>query len=205
MKVSRNNYEDAQKYYRNTYVKLKETGDEVLLVKNASSEEMLFTTTEGEVVGIDFREGQEYEIEYIIPGRCVFQWGDRAYALWRIPARQYYRGMHPENTRFMCFDATGRSCKVSLDGKVLASFVNKPVYYNIDNAVKQLHKGDLSSCALSPDFFISRNGLIKTAVGTTVAAVSFETGTIKHIKLFETELKQLGVFNCLKDINNGKN
>lgn len=196
MKISRFNYEDVRRYYKNTYVKFKETGDHVWFIREVDPEKLVAVDDKGEEVAIDLYK--EYEIEYIIPGKTAFQFGDRAYALRRIPLRQFYRGMHPENTEFVELAADGKWRKQNLSFDIVQGFVNKPVYWQIQDVIPAALKGEGLSWALSPQIAVSVNGEVMTVSGTSIGRVGFLNKMMACNKLFVPELERLGLFNSFE-------
>lgn len=201
MRVDKHNVEDIRRYYYRTYVKFNETGDHVWYITDVSSDMIYAKDDQGEEVGIDLDKG--YEIEYVIPGKSVYQCGDFAARLIRIPAKQYYRGMHKENTSFGMFSEGGTWRATDLNFPMIQSFVNKPSYYTINQIMAEWKDGlyeNKSSWALSPHFAVSKGGKISTASGSIIGSIDFATKRIKHSPLFHNELHDLNVFNYLSPI-----
>lgn len=139
---------DIQKYYLNTFLKFKETGD--LLLHLTGVDQMAIT---GQVEdGRDFKlymsEDDPYEVDYILPHKSFFQYGHQAVMLQRIPARQYFRGISPENTQVV-FKVPGRAEleKLPLNFEVLKAFVQKQKFSMLSEAIE---KKDHQSVAMGP-------------------------------------------------------
>lgn len=152
MKISAQNREDIRKYYLGTHIKCTETGDRIWYVKDVTKEYVLLRDVENTEVCIDLSE--EYTIDYVIPARCVFQRGQEAYALIRIPAQQYQRGIAGKNTAFCRLDEGGRWRSLELRLDILQDFVDKPTY--LTSADLKDHR----SIALSPRFAVDISGKV---------------------------------------------
>jgi len=151
MKISSENYEDIKRYYYRTFIKLKETEDIIWLVKDLNPAQVKLVDVHENEVFIDLSE--EYEIEYAIPARTVFQRGSAAFCLVRNPAKQYMRGLSKENTMFMRL-AGRQFTPMSFDINAVQDFVNKPVY----NKLLDVRDDEYDSVALSPNLSISSEG-----------------------------------------------
>lgn len=155
MYANSDNWEDVKKYYHNTFVKFKETGDVVWYVDRVDPERMLVTNSQGEEAGIWLPDG--YQIDYVMPGRAVYQYGQNAVMLSRIPARQWKKGMCKANTAFHFLTWDGIWTSNPFDIKVIESFVNKPGYYNVDLAINDMKNGTIASAALTHRISICKN------------------------------------------------
>ena len=155
MFINSQNFDDVKKYFQHTYVKFAETGDHIWHVDTVSPNEIICTDKNKEQVGIDLNIG--YNLEYILPRKAIFQFGNEAVMLSRIPARQWKKGMCKANTAFHTLSSDGTWMALNFDINMIEGFVNKPSYYPIDIAQKEFQKenGDLLSCALNPRMAVS--------------------------------------------------
>lgn len=180
----RSNYDDIRRYYSNTIIKLPQlTGDRLWQIVNISMDEIKLVDVDGMEIYIDLEE--EYEVEYPLPGRVVYQMPDgMAGILWRKPAKQYYRGLHKDNTALSVYRENGELIGNSWSLKTLQEFVDKPCYQDV-NCIN-LDEG--ISWALNPHMVVCKMGHVKV-LGTTVAAASFKDKTLTCLKpLFKPEL-----------------
>lgn len=146
------NYEDINKYFSHTYIKFKEEGEKAFLVTSVNSDTLIAEDHTGDVIGIDLNEG--YELDYILPRKTVFQYGECAAILSRIPARMWKKGMDTKNTSFFILDSNGRWKMASLTFSIIDGFVNKASYVSLERFLE----GGFDSAALNPRISISSNG-----------------------------------------------
>ena len=186
MKISKENYDDIKRYFYHTYVKIKEFGDKVWFVTNVNSQEVRLEDVDGCEVYIDL--ASEYELDYVIPPRTMFQRGPSAVLLQRIPAKQYYRGMHSSNTKFSYLKGNGGFAQMDWNIKVVQEFVDKPCYQTIESF--QDNPDMLDSYALSPIMAVAQNGSL--FVGRQkVGMFKFPSRKIKIAPLFEKMAKTM--------------
>ncbi len=124
---SYDNVKDIDNYYCKTIVKFKETGDRLWFIDQVSADEVKCIDVDGFELFIDLDE--PYEVSYTIPGRVVYQTGQYAAMLWRIPQKQYKRGISEGNTCLAFLDK-GAWKKQQLKLNALQQFVDKPAYQN---------------------------------------------------------------------------
>lgn len=157
MYTSSENWHDVEKYFQGCYIKIKEYGDNLVYISKVQQdglyghdqwENPIFIEFDGEVAGIN-----GYEIDYVIPKRAYFQFGNRAYYLSRIPARMWKKGINKLNTTLQSLDESGFFNKEDLNFKSLMAYVNKPGYMPF-----QCIEEDYESIALSPRFALCSDG-----------------------------------------------
>jgi hypothetical protein len=183
----RHNYEDIKRYYANTIIKLPQlSGDRLWQIVSISMDEVKMVDVDGMEIYIDLNE--EYEVEYPLPGRVVYQTTDgRAALLHRRPAKQYYRGLHKENTSLMYYGGGGELHSMGWNIHTLQEFVDKPCYQDVNTI--DFDCGE--SWALSPHIALSSCGRL-LALSTTIAVVDKKAKSIAMVKsLFTPEVKQL--------------
>jgi hypothetical protein len=188
MYVDKTNYEDIVKYYKKTYVKLRECGEVIYLITEVYKDKIILQDIQGEEVAICLEQG--YNLDYVIPKKTVYQHGENALFLSRIPARMWQKGMSNKNTMFQLLSAAGSWHPHPFDIKVIDGFVNKPSYFSLDDAVTNFTKGDhLQSAALTPRISMSRKGavFIDTVMVGRFAATS---RTVTFKKIFRDEIVQ---------------
>lgn len=157
MIFNRQNYEDIKKYYGQTWVKFpKLTGDTLWFIERVGTDYLEVLSDEKEEALIDLNKG--YEVDYVMPGKAVYQYGEYAAYLSRVPARMWKKGMSSANTQFRILTAAKWTPK-SFDINIIKGFVNKPAYMDPYLAVAQLRKeGSLESAAISPRISINKMG-----------------------------------------------
>ncbi len=180
----RSNYDDIRRYYSNTIIKLPQlTDDRLWQVVHITMDEVKLVDVDGMEIYIDLEE--EYEVEYPLPGRVVYQLPEgHAGLLYRKPAKQYFRGLHKDNTCLSVYTETGELIGNSWTLKNLQEFVDKPCYQDINS----INIDEGFSWALTPHMVFTRSGRVKV-LSTTVASASFKTKQINCLKpLFKSEL-----------------
>ena len=137
-------YNDIVKYYSNNIVKLKETEDRLWQIVSITPHEVSLRDCDGFYVYLDLNE--EYEVDYPLPGRVVYQNGEYASFLYRKPAKQYNRGIHNQNTGLLIL-SNGKWQTFDISIERLQQFVDKPCYQDVNNLTE-----GYASWAISPQF-----------------------------------------------------
>ena len=140
------NREDIIGYYKGTYVKFKEFGDQIFQISQVDSMSVKGTHESGEQFILWMNEETPYEMEYILPHKSFFQYGGDAVQLQRIPAKQYNRGLCGQNTQLSFLSSGGSLKHLELNFEVLKAFVAKQQWYTLQGAIGAQDK---STCALS--------------------------------------------------------
>jgi hypothetical protein len=148
---------DIAKYYKNSYVKLKEFGDEFFKITKISSNAVEFVRANGDIGEIALDEDVPYDLEFTLPHKSYYQVGKRASLLCRIPARQYHRGVTPENCTILGLSAEGNFSAQTINFLNLFNFANKPAFPSITDG---LRLKSMVSCAFSPRFAASANNAV---------------------------------------------
>lgn len=159
MIFNQSNLDDIKKYYHQTWVKfprisqdtiwfIDRVGPEYIEIKSDSGEEALFSLK------------KDYAVDYVLPGKAVYQFGNNAACLTRIPARMWKKGMSSANTQFKLLTDL-KWTPLKFDINVIKAFVNKPAYMDPYAAIQHFKGGsDLLSAAISPRISINRSGSI---------------------------------------------
>jgi len=142
------NTDDIIRYYKGTFVKFKETGDTLFYIKHVKDAVVHGVSQDGTPFELYLSTEFPYEVDYVLPRKSFFQYGDHACLLQRIPAKQYQRGISCNNVSLSALRSSGSTMDLSLDFGCLKAFVSKQVFLNLDMAVEQA----LSSVVLSPRF-----------------------------------------------------
>lgn len=179
----RSNYDDIRRYYNNTIIKLPEiSGDRLWQIISISPDEVKLEDVDGVEVYIDLNE--EYEVDYPLPGRTVYQCGNRAMLLARRPAKQYYRGLHKENTSVSSYSCSGNISNFAWDIQTLQQFVDKPAYQ--DPITINPDEGD--SWAINKHMVVCQNGYIMV-LSRPIGKINWEDKTILVLSsLFRPEI-----------------
>ena len=142
------NWEDISRYYKNTYVKFKETGEKLFYVRRVDRFAVTGTDEDGTEFELCLNDEHPYEVDYILPNKSFFQCGKRATMLQRIPAKQYQRGISSSNTQLCSLNKAGGLAKHEINFELLKQFVTKQTFISLDEAVR--NKPRNMSTALSP-------------------------------------------------------
>ena len=137
MELLPSNSQDIRKYYCDSYVKLKEFGDQLFYITKVSTDAVFFNDK-------DRQEGVIYLHE-----------GAFAYSMNRFPARQYSRGISTTNCRIFKLSPYGWEA-VEVNFSTLNGYVDKPTF----PTALDITNGHYSSVALSNRFALSIGGSI---------------------------------------------
>ena len=189
MLITSATYEDCKKYFQHTWVKFKEEGDKIWYITSVDIHYIYAKSITDEEILIDITEGG-YTIEYLIPKKTIFQHGEHAVMLSRIPARMWKKGMSKQNTQFQSLTFDGWKSK-EFDMGVIDGFVNKPCYYSVEDALNEFTKSEhLQSAALSPRIALSRKGSVYID-NVLVGRYLQEKKTLSVKKIFSPEISPL--------------
>jgi hypothetical protein len=197
MKFTSQNVDDIRRYYCDSFLKFKETGDQIWYLEQVNEYEALGRDEKGDVVHIYLDEKHPFEVDYVLPHKSYFQYEDVATQLFRIPAQQYWRGINSSNTQMMALGMTG-PFKITVDFKTLKHFVHKQKFFTIAEALSTTFQ----SVALSPRVALVRHSgemfIDNLCVGSITSPSKI---TMKH-KLFSREIKQLVQQNVFQGMKN---
>jgi hypothetical protein len=144
------NYDDIIKYYKNTYVKFKETGDRLFYIRTVDRHSVRGIDQDDTEFELWLSDDHPYEVDYILPNKSFFQFNKRACLLQRIPAKQFQRGLSGNNTKITALTKAGSNNNLDLNFELLKSFVAKQHFPDFITAVR--NKGRFASVALSSRF-----------------------------------------------------
>lgn len=139
------NRDDISRYYRGTFLKLREFGDQLFFIEQVDSFRVAGKHESGDPFVIYLDDATPYEVDYILPHKSFFQFGQHAVMLRRIPARQYFRGLCDSNTQLEYLGPAGMK-NVPLDFSALKAFVGKQKFFTLQGAIG----ADVYTAALSP-------------------------------------------------------
>lgn len=186
MYVDKHCYDDIVKYFHKTYVKFKEDVDVIYLIKQVTHSDIIAEDSKGNEVAICLNTG--YNIDYVIPKKTVFQHGEHALFLARVPARMWRKGMDHKNTEFSILSAAGNWSKIPFNIQHIEGFVNKPSYFTYLEALNNFQQGEaLQSAALSPRISLTRKGAVFVDM-VMVGKMDFEKNVLACKTIFSPEL-----------------
>jgi hypothetical protein len=186
------NAEDILRYYKGTYVKFKEMGDDLFYITSVDGQRVTGKAEkdpEGFTIWLD--EATPYEADYILPHKSFFQYGQHAVQLQRIPAKQYYRGLCASNCGFYYAANTTTMGIKSLDigFPILAAFVKKQEFKTLKAAVAMQ---DLHSVVLNSRMMYHRMTKQICIDFTPIARVNMQKLAIYLMKpIFKDELMEM--------------
>ena len=180
------NREDINKYYRNSFLKFKETGDTLYYITNVDANMVSGQVENGRDFKLYLAKEEPYEVDYVLPHKSFFQYGDNAVMLQRIPAKQYHRGLTPDNTMVSFRGVGGAVSNLPIDFIILGAFVKKQKFFSLGEAMKK----DLTSCVLSPRMMYVKQTKNIYIDFTPVATVEVKTKKITMLApIFEEEIR----------------
>lgn len=182
------NYEDISRYYKNTYVKFKETGDKLFFISRVGSEKVSGSTSDGTPFELLLSFDAPYEVDYVLPHKSFFQYEALACLLQRVPAKQYQRGISDSNTALFALKSTGTLTQISVSFSLLEAFVCKQTFMSLSQAISS----DKTTVVLSPRFAYAPNSRRIYADATCVGQLQPKHKVLNCFhKLFKPELELL--------------
>ena len=156
MRVTPDNYGDAEKSFSGCFIKVKEYGDTICLLQKALPQALIGEDEHGNAIAIEI-DGHTsgkvgYDLDYIIPKKTFYQRGNYAMFLSRIPARQWKKGICKANTALHRVMQDGGFAAINLTFEELAAYTKKPDYQTPDQIQGKY------SVALSPRFALTHSG-----------------------------------------------
>ena len=151
------NYQDCNKYFADTYVQFAEEGMNKLFWLEKCDQNYIKAVEvkrdsrtgkviKGEHIVVALDKG--YAIDFTLPRKAVFQNNDCAYLLSRIPAKQWKKGIHPQNTRIYTL-RLGKWEEYGFLLDIILNYINKPVFKTFDELVLAKKEESMVSIALS--------------------------------------------------------
>lgn len=190
MEFKPSNADDISRYYRDSYVKLEEFGDQLFYVESVSTRSVQGKTETGEVFEIILDETRPYPVEYVLPKKSYFQNGKHAFLLQRIPAKQYQRGLSGHNTSIKRLRKDGAMIEAAINFDNLNKYVGKKAFPNFREAVGNKEK--LESVALSSRFAYCNGTLTIHLDALAVATVSKQIKRVTMLQpIFKPEVVEL--------------
>lgn len=193
MQFSSENYDDIRKYYLNTYVKIKEFGDLLFYINRVDRTQVSGLVEDGREFDMWLDKDHPYEIDYVLPHKSFFQYEKDAAQLYRVPARQYQRGLSTGNTRIARVNQAGEKEEVGdggLDFKLLKAYVSKQPFVSLSQAIGKSNPEGRRSFVLTPRLMFHRQTKSLFMDFIRVADVAPETREIKLIHpIFRPEIE----------------
>lgn len=206
------NIEDIKRYYLNSFVKFREHGDVLFYLKTIHDNIIHGKCEDGNLLELFLDDSCPYEVDYVLPHKSYFQYKDTAVQLYRIPAKQYCRGINTQNTALTALvskstkpvykqdmqdlhtevfkkeSSEGNTLGLDLSFDILRCFVNKQKFMSLDEAIVS----GFVSCAMSPRIAYLTKEQQLFIDQTSVAKVDVEKRKIKMTKpIFTEEIKSL--------------
>ncbi len=189
MLFTTDNYEDISRYYKHTYVKFKETGDRLFFINRVNNEKVSGSSSDGTPFELLLRNDAPYEVDYVLPHKSYFQYGNYACLLQRIPAKQYQRGVSPNNVAVSALRAAGSLAGQELSFSILEAFVSKQTFVSLTQAIGEVEK---MSVVLSPRFAYTPSNRRIYADTLCVGQIQPKHSLLNCFhKLFKPELERL--------------
>lgn len=166
MILSVNNIKDIDRYYTGCYVKYPQVaGDKPFMVQRVRGNEISGTHFEdGEEKPYIFKLFEEGALDdkeayptaaFLLPKKSFFMHEGNAHLLYRIPARQYKRGICRENTAVLRLTGVGEFENIGqMSWAVLNSYINKQDFSGFDLT------GNKSSYAVNSRMAVCAAGII---------------------------------------------
>ena len=185
MELTSSNWNDIQKYYESSFIKLREFGDRIFYIDKVNRDEVHFHDANDEAGVLYLHDAAPYTLDMVLPNKAMYQMGDEAYLLQRVPARQYHRGITSQNCKISRLRSTGFS-PISLSFSALQGYASKPIYRPLEDVIGR----STGSEAISPRFaYLSSNKSIYCDQ-KVVAVVDKAKKEIKAHTLLLAELKR---------------
>lgn len=199
------NFEDIHRYYRQTYVKFPERGDELFYIRSVDRYKLTGTHESGDEFELYYSEEKPYNVEFVIPHKSFFQYKTRAYLLQRIPAKQYNRGICDNNTAINSLNKQGGLANHAIGFELLKAYVAKPDFPTFDKAVTT--KGSkIHSIALSRRFAYVPECKMIFLDHQPIAVVDHASHEVRvYHSVFIPELQALTKDSIFKVVHHAKN
>jgi hypothetical protein len=188
------NQNDIAKYFRQSFLKFKPSeGDEwnpdtLFFIDNVDRFIVTGKVDDGREFKIYLSNDHPYVVDYILPHKSFFQYGDHAVLLERVPARQYFRGITCENTALHYRKPDGTIANQDLSFKTLQAYVKKQKFFTIQEALAQRK---VKSCVMNSRMMIVPDTRSIYVDFTEIAKVEPDNKTIKMTApLFLPELRR---------------
>ncbi len=129
---------DIKKYFQGSFVKFPMAGEVVHYVDRVDGHQIrgkMFAPTETGgfeeqpfVFHLNPEDSDTPDVEFILPRKSYFNHQNSAHILFRVPARQYHRGVTNENTCIACLDSDGDFPVQNLSFERITAYVGKQAF-----------------------------------------------------------------------------
>ncbi len=151
MLLTPSNWEDIKRYYLQTFIKLEGYGDKLFYIEVVNPEEIITKDKDGKEFVITLHEEAPFSIDFSMPHRTMYQLGQYAFCLSRIPAKQYHRGISSYNTMIKVLTTEGWGSQ-NVNFTNMEGYVSKQAFKNLKEAILVTNRN--KSEALSPRFAV---------------------------------------------------
>lgn len=190
MIFNQSNRDDISRYYTNTYVKFPETGEKLHYIREVARHAVLGSDEDGNDFELFLSDEFPYEVDYVLPKKGFFQYGKAAHLLFRVPAKQYQRGLSEGNTKVHRINKSGEISEQSLEFQLLKAYVQKQAYPSFETAMA--NKEGMYSVALSQRFALAPSARALFLDGQLCAIVQPKTKTVEsHFSILRPELEEI--------------
>lgn len=198
MIFNQKNIDDIKKYYQGTWVKFPRiSADALWYVDRVTGDFLEITSDTGEEALFSLKK--DYPVDYVLPGKAVYQFGNNAAFLSRIPARMWKKGMSASNTQFKVLNILKWN-NLKFEISAIKAFVNKPAYMDPYAVLQHFKQGsELESAAISPRISFNRSGSIFIDE-IMIAKFDFTKDVITTREIYSQTLKPLFHKTKLKEL-----
>jgi hypothetical protein len=185
VKFTPSNRDDLIRYYKGTFVKFAEFGEQLFYIDIVTANRIEGKHESGENFIMYLDEATPYEVGYILPHKSFFQYGQDACLLQRNPAKQYHRGLCSQNTNITLMTATGPKA-LGIGFETLKAFVSKQQFYTLSGAIGA---EDKNSCVLNSRMMYHREKRMIYVDMLPIAKVNPAKTTVSLLKpIFKDEV-----------------
>lgn len=188
MFLDKESYPDFKKYYLNTYIKLKETGDNLYWVDRVDEEyTTLLSMEDSEKILLSHENG--YNVDFILPRKASFLHKNVLYHLARTPARQWKKGICKENTTCAYLAHTGKWTSGELTNNVITSYCQKNIFFPLES-INSSTFGNRFALPIDTRFSLDKTGKLWLDMNF-IGEINITTRTIKINKIFQYEVENI--------------
>ena len=164
MKWTPQNTEDIKRYYKDSILRF--DGNKILKLTAVDTEELTLIDKNGNEEFIYLNEDYPFEFNTNLPHKSIFAYKKTVAYLYRIPARQYKRGICGDNCKFLVYELGSLSWKGTIDTwGLVEAYTDKQDWVPLSLAVKNAtSKGVISAVtnrfSVAPNYIYCDNVMI---------------------------------------------
>ena len=138
MQFSQENASDIRRYFNGSFVKFPQSGELLHYIEQSNDTsvrgKVYIPNDKGEwetrpfIYHLSPEGKQAQEVEFVLPRKSYFNYKGSAHILYRLPARQYHRGITRENTLICRLSSEGDFGNTHLDFECLNAYVGKQAF-----------------------------------------------------------------------------